>query len=121
MSSYTWPSDLPQCPLVDGYSEKNVKNILRTPMDAGVSKMRSRGRRASSLSVSYAITTAQIGILDAFLVTINNVYRFDIPHPRTGNMVEVRIIPQGDGEMYSLDPILNGSMWKISLILEIMP
>lgn len=122
MASFTWPATLPQCALSDGFSESRISNIIRTPMDAGVAKSRMRGRRPQMLSAVYAMTNDQLDTFDTFLAdTVRYVYRFDIPHPRTGNVVEVRIVPQGDGEVYKIDPILDGAMWRVSLMLEIMP
>lgn len=118
--SYVWPVTLPQAPQ-KGYSEQLGSNILRTPMDAGPAKQRLRGKSPNNLSVSFLMNTSQVATLEDFVFnTLRSVYRFGFKHPRTGNMVEVRIIPQSGGTLYTLVYVAPG-YYNISLQLEILP
>jgi hypothetical protein len=79
----------------------------------------------SILAVEFAMTQAQIATLETFLyTTIKGVYRFYFPHPRTGALVEVRVIPSEDGGLYtSAHKGFQGgnNVWAVSMALEILP
>lgn len=118
--SYLWPSGLPQAPQ-KGYTESIGVLITRTAMDAGPAKQRKRGNRPQSMNVSFIMTDAQVAILETFVVqTIKGTARFGFTHPRTNTIVEVRIVPQTDGEMYSLTYIAPG-FYTVALKLEVLP
>lgn len=118
--AFIWPSTLPQKPKTD-YSETNGVIILRTAMDAGPAKMRRRGKRTDTMQVSYDLSTAQVAILDTFVKdSLMGTIRFGFPHPRLGTVVEVRIVPQQDGALYSLGYILP-ERYSVTLQLEILP
>lgn len=120
-ASYIWPVTLPQCVQIDGFSEGFGYNVIRTPMDQGPAKMRRRSARAQPLSVSFKLDNTQLSTLESFVNdTIKYVARFYFPHPRTGAEVEVRIVPGADGEFYKIGHI-NGSIWSVSMNLEVMP
>lgn len=115
-----WPSSLPQMPL-DNYSETTGVLIIRTQTDAGPAKMRRRGQRSDTLSVSYNMSTTQVAALRTFVQdTLQGVLRFSYPHPRTGSAVEVRIVPQGDGNLFNTSYILP-NYYQVSLQLEVLP
>jgi|DEB19_MinimDraft_2_1074335.scaffolds.fasta_scaffold07070_3 hypothetical protein len=118
--TFIWPVTLPQKPRTD-YSETKGVIVLRTSMDAGPAKMRRRGKRTDTMQVSYALSTAQVAILDAFITdSLKGTIRFGFPHPRTGAVIEVRIVPQQDGAMFSLGYILP-ELYSVSLELEVLP
>jgi hypothetical protein len=118
--SYTWPATLPQSPQ-KGYSETGGVLILRTPQDAGPAKMRVRGNKPQVLSVSFLMNTTQVTALETFVkTTIKGVARFGFTHPRTGVIVEVRIVPQGDGDFYTLQYQAPG-YYQVTMQLEILP
>ena len=118
--SYIWPTTLPQ--LVEkGYTESIGLNVLRTPMDAGPAKMRRRSLKPTILNVTFMMKTAQIPLLETFvLTTINGTARFGFPHPRTGTQVEARIVPGSDGAYYTVSYRAPG-YYGVGLQLEILP
>ena len=118
--TYTWPNTLPQSPQ-KGFSESIGALVLRTPMDAGPAKERYRGKRSNSMQLSFVMTTAQVAALETWIInTIRGTARFGFPHPRTNTVVEARIVPQGDGELFKTAYLAPG-YWNISLVFEILP
>lgn len=117
---YVWPPGLPQIP-ERGFTESIGVSVLRTPMEAGPAKMRRRFKRPTVMQVSYLLSTAQVNTLETFVfTTLQGVYRFTFPHPRTGASVETRIVPGQDSTYYTISYAAPG-YWKIGLQLEIMP
>ena len=120
MAIYTWPTSLPQVPQ-RGFSESIGLNILRTPMDMGPAKQRRRSSRPSTMSVSFLMTTLQVSTLETFCFnTIQGTTRFNFRHPRTSSTVEVRIVPQQDGELFKVQ-YMAPTYWTVTLNLEILP
>jgi hypothetical protein len=120
MASYVWPPSLPQTPLAS-YSETSGAIILRTQPDAGPAKMRRRGKRPDTLSVQFDMSTAQVETLRSFLMdTLMGTVRFDFTHPRTLQVVEVRVVPQQDGQLFNLSYLLP-EYWQVSLQMEVLP
>jgi hypothetical protein len=118
--TYTWPATLPQSPQ-KGFTESIGALILRTPMDAGPAKQRYRGKRSNEMQVSFVMTTAQVSTLSTWITdTIKGVARFGFTHPRTQAIVETRIVPTGDGELFNSAYLAPG-YWNISLKFEILP
>lgn len=118
--SHIWPLSLPQKPNTN-YSESSGVLVLRTPMDAGPAKMRKRGVRPSPLQLTFDMSTAQVALLETFTQdTLQGITRFGFPHPRTEEIVEVRIIPQGDGALFSINYILP-ERWSVSMQFEVLP
>lgn len=121
--SYVWPPSLPQVPQ-KGYSESGGANVLSTAMDSGPAKRRYRGKRAQMLNLSFLMTAADITTLETFVLgtaAIRAVSRFGFPHPRTGAVVEVRIVPEGsDGNMYNIAYTAPG-YYTVTLKLEVLP
>jgi hypothetical protein len=111
---------LPQVPQ-KGFSESIGLNVIRSPMDAGPSKMRRRAAGVNTMDLSFIMTTAQCTTLENFIKnTLLGVKRFTFPHPRTNTNVEVRIVPSGDGEFFKLQYLAPG-YWNTSLKFEILP
>lgn len=120
-ASYTWPVTLPQKPLNGSFSESYGFNYIQTPMDAGPSKIRKRSNKANQMSMTFLMTTAQIGYLNTFLeTTIGGVARFYFDHPRTESQIEVRVVPSSEGNLYSTSEAAPG-YWNVSLTFEQMP
>lgn len=118
--AYSWPLSLPQAPQ-KGFTETGGPRIVRTQMDAGIAKQRYRGLSTSNLTVSFIVTTEQASTFEDFVrLTIHGVARFGFPHPRTNQIVEVRIVPQGDSNMYTLAYLAPG-YWTLNLQLEVLP
>lgn len=119
--SYVWPLTLPVEPFASSYTETPGRNIIRSPMDAGPAKLRHRGNRPDSLTVVYAMTDAQISTLETFVnTTIRGTSRFGWTHPRTLATVEARIVPTGEGSLYSL-AYVSEDYWRVSLTIEVLP
>jgi len=118
--SYTWPASLPQTPQ-KGYSESGGVLLLRTPMDAGPAKQRYRGKKPSTMQVSFIMTDSQVETLETFATeTLKGTARFGFTHPRTKEIVETRILTQQDGVLYNAMYLAPG-YWSISMQLEILP
>jgi len=118
--TYIWPASLPQSPQ-KGFAETGGVLVLRTPMDAGPAKQRRRGQRPQGLQVTFIMTTAQTVTLEAFVRdTIQGTARFGFTHPRLNIVVETRIVPESEGQMYSFTYLAPG-YWTVSLELEILP
>ena len=118
--AYIWPPSLPQSPQ-KGFTETGGVLILRTPMDAGPAKQRRRGEKPQVLQVSYVMTTEQTQVLEEFVkTTLQGTARFGLNHPRLNTTVEVRIVPQSSGELYTFSYIAPG-YWNVGLQLEILP
>lgn len=117
---YTWPTTLPQV-VQKGYTESIGQNVLRTPMDAGPAKMRRRSNKPSTLSVSFLMTDAHIAILQDFIINaIQGVMRFNFTHPRLKTSVEVRLVPQSDGNYFTMS-YLGPGYWNVPLVFEVLP
>lgn len=120
MATINWPSSLPQSPQKD-FTENIGVNIIRSPMDAGPAKQRLRSRRPTTMNLSFIMTTAQTKALETFVnTTILGVRRFNFVHPRLGTSVECRLVPQGDGQFFSLQYRAPG-YWQTNLQFEILP
>lgn len=118
--TYSWPSTLPQVPQ-KGFTESVGVNIIRTPTDAGPAKMRRRGKRPNTLNLSFIMTTSQTTILESFVGnTIKGTARFGFTHPRTAQIVETRIVPTQDGQLYTYTYLAPG-YWTVALTFEILP
>ncbi len=121
--SYIWPPSLPQVPQ-KGYTETGNANILSTSMDAGPVKRRYRGKGIQKLSVSFLMTTEQLEALETFVLgplAIRGVARFGFPHPRTNDIVEVRIMPEGsEGTLYNIS-YTAPDYYTVTMSLEILP
>lgn len=118
--SYIWPVTLPQKPN-NNYSETSGVLLLRTTMDAGPAKLRRRGQRPATLQVTFEMSTAQVETLRAFTQdTLKGTARFGFTHPRTNEIVEVRIVPQQDGALFNIGYILP-EFWTISMQMEVLP
>lgn len=118
--AYVWPGSLPQVPQ-KGFSETGGALIVRTPMDSGPAKQRTRGKLPSKLTISFIMTTAQVTTLETFVRdTIKGSARFEFPHPRTQQTVEVRMIPQGEGDLYTVSYLAPG-YWSINTSFEVLP
>lgn len=118
--TYIWPPSLPQRPL-SSYSESTGVMVIRTQPDLGPAKQRRRASRPDVLNVQFDLSTAQCETLRTFIQdTLRGTTRFGFTHPRTLQIVEVRVVPQGGGEMYTTSYILP-DYWQVSLQLEVLP
>lgn len=119
MTIPSWPAELPQLVLQDGYQETMPNTRLRTQMDQGPAKVRRRfsaGVRPFSLLLD--MSSAQVAIFDTFYNTTleGGSLSFSWKHPRTGANVTFRF--GGD------DPTITsagGDRYSAAIKLEILP
>jgi hypothetical protein len=120
-ASYTFPPSLPQYPLMAGYTENVGINIIRSPMELGPAKQRRRGSKPTTMSINYVFTDAQLTTFQTFVIdTIKGVARFNYTHPRTGASIEVRIVPNGEGDLYSCNKE-GDDVWMVGFNIEVLP
>lgn len=122
MAVLSWPTanNFPQSPQ-KGFSESIGLNIVRSPMDAGPAKQRRRSQRPSTMDVSFILTTAQTQTLESFVFNdLEGIKRFNFLHPRLYTTVEVRIVPQSEGELFKLQYLAPGYS-QASLKFEVLP
>jgi hypothetical protein len=117
-----WPTanGFPQSPQ-KGFSESIGVNVVRTQTDMGPAKQRRRSKRPSTMDVSFIMTTTQTQTLEAFINDdLKGVNRFKFTHPRLYTTIDVRIVPQSEGEFFKLQYLAPG-YWQTSLKLEVLP
>jgi len=125
MAIPSWPASLPQSPQ-KGYTETGGVLVVRTPTDRGPAKSRYVGSKPQNLSIQFLMTTAQVTTFENFVKSsvlsggISGVNRFNFTHPRTSATVEVRIVPQGEGDFYTLTYVAPG-YYAVALTLEVLP
>ena len=118
--NYYWPSTLPQSPQ-ENYQETGGGLVLRSPMDRGPAKMRRLGKRTQTMSLSFYMSKTQVDTLEEFIEdTILGTKRFGFTHPRTQQIVEVRIVPQQDGQMFTLSYITY-DWYNVQIEFEVLP
>ncbi len=118
--SYTWPAGLPQNPQ-SNFSESGGVLIIRSPMDAGPAKQRKRGNKPNVISVSFLMTNTQVSTFETFVkTTLKGTARFGFTHPRTLQILEVRIIPSGEGDLYNLS-YAGPDRWDVTFSMEVLP
>ena len=114
----TWPASLPQFVSSNGYDESPPKTLIRSSVDVGIAKQRSRttgGPRPIKATVE--MTMAQVEALDVFFVTdlVNGALSFTWVHPRTQVSSTLRFT---DVPTY---PAESTTTFRVSLPLEIIP
>jgi hypothetical protein len=118
--SYTWPLSLPQLPDTN-YTETGGVNIIRTATDAGPAKQRKRGNKPQVLQLTFTMSNTQVPIFEDFVKnTLQGVARFGYTHPRLLTVVEARIIPQSQGDLYTISYI-SPVRYSVQLSMEILP
>jgi hypothetical protein len=119
-AAYTWPDTLPQIPQ-RGFSETGGINIIRSQTDTGPAKMRRRAASAATLTCDFLMKTTQVSTFEDFVTTsLGGVLRFYFTHPRTKQVVEVRIVPAGSGDLYTIS-YQAPEYWMVKLTLEVLP
>lgn len=116
---FQWPTTLPQVPQ-KGFTESVGVAVLRSQTDLGPAKQRVRGKRPTELNLTFILTSQQTTELETFVKeTIAGVSPFQFTHPRTQELVDVRIV-SNSGEFYQLQYIAPG-YWNANLKFEVMP
>lgn len=66
----TWPATIPQCPILNGFSEQKQVNVVAFSPDVGPPKMRRRSTTAWwQTSVAYRMTRTQLTTFNTFYET----------------------------------------------------
>lgn len=115
----SWPSSLPQAPLVQGYSETFADNLLRTPMDKGPVKVRRRTTRGvKTFAITFRLTAAQAATFTTFFedTLSDGALSFTFTQPRTGTTLTVRFV-----SVPSLRAERRGQFYILDATLEVLP
>lgn len=120
MATYVWPGGLPQN-VTTSYGEEGGLLILRSPMDKGPAKQRRTGNMPKPMTVTFQMSESELVIFETFVyTTIRGTSRFEFPHPRLNTTVKVRIVPEGEGKLFSIS-YLTPIIWVVSFKLEVLP
>jgi hypothetical protein len=114
----TWPSDLPDAPLIQGYQETKQPAVKRTSMDSGRPKRRKRFDRSSTrFTTNFRLTAAQLATLESFFEDTldNGALGFDWNHPRKGTQLHFYFM-----EPYKVTA-LSPDVYEVSAKLEVLP
>lgn len=87
MAAAVWPATIPQCPILNVFSEERQRNLAIFAPDTGYPRMVRRSTAVGILtSVAFRMTVAQIAIFNAFYETTikDGSLPFTWPHPITG-------------------------------------
>ena len=101
-----WPSDLPQKPLVQGFSETAPQLAVRSPMDVGPAKVRRRATAGvTQLKCAFRLSAAQRASLLTFWQTTlqGGALAFAWTHPISGAAISCRIV-----EPPAFEPVAGG-------------
>lgn len=119
MANPVWPTTLPIIvyPAPGDYQRAPQNQALRTPMDAGLAKMRRRYSAKSSLiSFKLELTSTQVGELEYFYYTVLQVVnQFDWIDHFTKGVATYRFIAPPTYSSLAMD------YWSCSLSLELTP
>lgn len=114
-----WPSTLPSDPLLDGYSQQQMDNSIRSKMDYGPDKLRRRTTGViRNVHMKFRLTKTQLQALDEFynvtLAVTGIIDWVDHRHPDRP-AAQYRFL-----EPPSVAPIAP-DLWEASLALEMLP
>lgn len=116
MAIAEWPAELPQTPLVDGYSDVPQDSVIRVNM-TGLTKQRNRYTAVlRDVSESYLLEKDQMEIFEDFFRSTlkNGSLDFIKTEPKSGQQRVYRF-----SGVYSDE--YNGVQYKVTLPLEILP
>jgi hypothetical protein len=114
----SWPSDIPQSPLVSGFSETFPNVVVRTSMDQGPAKVRRRFTAAERpFKCSMILTAAQATSFDTFFTTTmeGGALTFTWVHPRTLEAGTFRFVGQ------PTFTAIDGGLYQTEFQIELMP
>lgn len=120
MANISWPSDVPQKPLVDGYQENEENNVIRTQMDQGPDKVR---RRTTDNVQNYQMVfrmddTEKSNWQDWYENTVKHgSLKFDFDDPTDGNTYEWRLVIPPEPQWSSQ----GGNIFDLRIQMEKLP
>lgn len=98
-----WPTNLPQCPLMDGFTQELPRLSITTEMDAGPAKVRRRFTAGvTKYTLSFILTSTQLSDFQNFFLneTFGGSVPFDMPDPIGGATVQMRFdVAQGSPQV----------------------
>lgn len=115
----SWPSTLPQSPLVRSLTETPPNDLIRTGMSVGPDKIRRRSTAGiRKFGMSIFLTKAQVQILDDFILSTLNggTDIFTWKNHRTDAAISLRFV-----SLPSYRVIGNGDFYTAGLSLEELP
>lgn len=116
MATAVWPSDLPQSPLLEGFSDTPQDSVLRSEMTA-LTKQRNRFTAVVfDVEESYLMTPAQYSSFKTFYHSTlgNGAAQFLKNNPETGLQELYQFSSVYEGEF-------NGVKYKVDLEMERLP
>ncbi|MGE4193071.1 MAG: hypothetical protein AB7E51_06760 [Pseudodesulfovibrio sp.] len=119
----SWPAGLPDSPMVNAYDETWPDMTHRDSPDNGIDMVRGNVTNAAwPLTVPLFMTKDQLALLQTFIYSTldKGRLRFNWTHPRTGEIVDLRLVPSGDG-MVKPKPEGSGLYWTATLQMEVLP
>lgn len=124
MAIPVWPAELPQMPLLDGYSLEPPNLTRRVQPNEGPSITSAKGVLGSDMvTASYHLTQAQAATLRLFLYSTcrSGALRFSWPDPDGGAAKECKVVPLSDRSLYKLTRLSAPGMFHVDLTLEVLP
>ena len=118
MATIVWPSALPRHVGISSYQERFAETALRTPMEAGIAKLRRRYTAAPrQFDMSIRMSAEQVSLLCDFFedTCAGGTLAFDWLHPRTTAPATFRFI---DAPRVSASSPIS---FLVALKLEEMP
>lgn len=119
ISTITWPAELPQQMLIEGYNESPNKQKIRTEMDAAIAKQRPRfSTTTGPFTGGMVMTDDQYNLFKEFFsITLGNgCLEFNMPKP--GNTIETHVVRF---TLEDYQPTKRGLYWVVVLNLETLP
>lgn len=119
VSLIDWPSDLPQQPLIDGYSEEPAGKKIRTSMDAAIAKQRNRfTTSAEPYTAIFLMTMVQYNSFKTFYDNIlgNGTLEFNIQV--TGDTLNTQVVRFNEK---GFSPEFSGLYVRVFCNLEVIP
>lgn len=115
----SWPIDLPQVPIANGFAEKQPDIALRSQMGVGPAKVRPLTTEGvTQLTCPFRLTSAQRASLLTFWKTTltSGSLPYTWAHPITGSPITCRIASAPE-----FQPTARGLYWTTVLSVEILP
>lgn len=118
-----WPTELPQAPLRDGWSDTAPNNLLRSEMESGPMKVRRRGTaKPHVVACTYVFDDKEAALFENFALNTlaGGALAFDWWHPVLARYVRARLMPEGDG-LFSKQYWGGTYAWQYGLSFEYWP
>lgn len=119
-----WPTSLPSIPAASGYTHSAPNVLIRQEVEQGPSRVRRKcTSRPWRMTFTMTLSKSQIALLETFVYTTleGGALRFTFTDPTDLSSVECRIVPISDSDLYTLVPDSSGTLWTLSITLEILP